>query len=133
MHRPLMDWAAAERRHQPGSPEQRVFDALRELAAARRSLLALRAGGDTRALWTDTPAVLAYTRRHPRSGHFLALANFAEHEVWVEGTVLGELGGNAAEAVLATGPDGSPARRPLELREGRVVLPALGFCWLTER
>ena len=43
MHRPLMDWDLAGRRHDPTSLEGRVFGAIRRLADARRSLLALRA------------------------------------------------------------------------------------------
>ena len=43
MHRPLMDWDLAARRHDPDSLEGRVFGAIRRLA--RRAALAARAAG----------------------------------------------------------------------------------------
>jgi hypothetical protein len=46
MHRPRMDWEAAERRHDPTTVEGRVFAAaFRALAEARKRLIVLRAGG----------------------------------------------------------------------------------------
>ena len=69
------------------------------------------------------PHVLAWRRRHPRSGHFVGLVNFAEHPVSVDVRAwegLGEL-----ETVLSS--DGEPT-----LHDGRAQLPGLGFVWLAE-
>jgi amylosucrase len=76
MHRPRMDWDAAERRGDLTTIEGRVFAAFRVLAEARKRLIVLRAGADVRPLPTEDPHVFAYLRRHPRSGPFLGLANF---------------------------------------------------------
>src|SRR3712207_5997440 len=46
MHRPPMDWAAADRRHMPNSLEGTVFGWLHRLGAVRRSLPALHGGAD---------------------------------------------------------------------------------------
>ena len=56
----------------------RLFAAIRALADARRSLLALRSGGNTEILPTENRSVLAYRRAHPRSAPFLSLTNFSD-------------------------------------------------------
>jgi hypothetical protein len=75
-------------------------------------------GGCTGRSWTGRP------RRHPRSGTFIGLANFAEEPQSIEATAIGHYGW--LETALSS--DG-----PLEVREGRAYLPALGFVWLVER
>ena len=125
MHRPPMDWVAAERRSRPGTLEAQAFGAFQALGAARRSLLALRAGGESVPVWTDNPHVLAYRRRHARSGSFLALVNFADDPQSVDAWVLNATG--IAHPVLVHSSDGT-----LEMHGGRIVLPGLGFVWLDE-
>lgn len=78
MHRPRKDWTAARRRHDPTTVEARVFAGLRAMGTARREQLALRAGGETTPLPVADIRVLAYRRRHPRSGTLVALANFGD-------------------------------------------------------
>jgi amylosucrase len=124
MHRPFMDWAAAERRHDPATLEGRVFGWLRRLAAVRKETLALRTGGDLSILGTDNGAVFGWRRRHPRSGNFVGLANFAESDQTVDTGAFGRYGW--LETVLSS--DG-----PLQVHGGRAHLPALGFVWLVEQ
>ncbi|HEX8628172.1 MAG TPA: alpha-amylase family protein [Catenuloplanes sp.] len=123
LHRPVMDWAVAQRRHQPGSLQGRVFGWLRRLGVVRRETLALQTGGESTVLGVDNPAVFAWRRRHPRSGNFVGLANFAESGQSFDIATLGRFGW--LETLLSS--DG-----PLEVREGRAYLPALGFVWLVE-
>ena len=124
MHRPAMDWAAAGRRHDPGTVEGRVFAAMRGLSLARRRLLALRSGGTTEILPTENRHVLAYRRAHPRSAPFLSLTNFSDQAQSVDAAILGRaslagprLAHATAADVLASGP--------------RIELPAWGFAWFT--
>jgi amylosucrase len=124
MHRPGMDWVAAERRHDDATLEGRVFGWMRRLLAARQDVLALRTGGEHEILGVDNGAVFAWRRRHPRSGNFVGLANFAESPQSVEAAAFGRFGW--LETVLSS--DG-----PLEVYEGRAQLPGLGFVWLAER
>jgi len=124
LHRPAMDWVAAERRRDPESLEGRVFGWLRRLAAVRRETLALRAGGDLTILGTDNGHVFGWRRRHPRSGNFVGLANFAESEQTVDTGAFGRYGW--LETVLSS--DG-----PLEVHGGRAHLKPLGFVWLVEQ
>jgi amylosucrase len=124
MHRPPMDWTAAARRHDPSTLEGRVFGWMRRLAAARKETLALRAGGESEVIGVDNGAVFAWRRRHPRSGNFVGLANFAEAEQSVGTGAFGRYGW--LETVL--GSDG-----PADVRDGRMYLRGLGFVWLVER
>ncbi|MFC5946986.1 alpha-amylase family protein [Pseudonocardia lutea] len=120
MHRPWLDAGAFARRHDATSVEGRVFAWLCRLSSARAELLALHAGAAAEVLVLDDPHVLAWRRRHPRSGTFLGLANFADHPASVDAGLVAGL-----DTVLS--PDG-----PVEVREGRAHLPALGFAWLAE-
>jgi amylosucrase len=123
MHRPRFDAAAAARRDDPGSVEGRVFAWVRRLAHARSDLPALHAAGESALLAVDDPHVLVWRRRHPRSGHFVGMANFAEHPVSVDARAFEGLG--ELETVLSS--DG-----PLVVHDGRAHLPGLGFAWLAE-
>jgi amylosucrase len=123
MHRPVMDWAAAERRHDPASLEGRVHARIRRLGEVRRSLLALRGGGETLLLDPGDPHVLAWRRRHARSGAFVVLANFSPHEQQVDADTVTGFGSYA----WVHGSDD-----PLVLRDGRLSVPGLGFAWFAE-
>jgi amylosucrase len=123
MHRPLMDWAAAARRHDRDSVEGRVFAAIRGLADARRSLLALRAGGHTELLPTENRSVLAYRRLHPRSAPFLALTNFSDAAQSVDAGIIPR-----AIATVPTHVHSSAGQ--LSINSGRVELPPWSFLWL---
>jgi amylosucrase len=124
MHRPLMDWDAAARRHDPGSLEGRVFAAVRGLSAARRSLLALRSGGRTELLPTENRSVLAYRRAHPRSAPFLALTNFSDVTQAVGAGIIARAGlYEPAHVHSSTG--------QLSISAGRIELAPWSFLWLT--
>ena len=57
MHRPPMDWAAAERRREAGTAEAALWDGLRRLIAARRGTRAAHAQGSGGPLWTGNDHV----------------------------------------------------------------------------
>ena len=124
MHRPLMDWDLAGRRHDPDSLEGRVFAAIRRLADARRSLLALRAGGSTEILPTENRSVLSYRRAHPRSAPFLSLTNFSDVTQAPDAGIIARAG--LREPVRVHSSTGR-----LDIADGRIELPPWGFAWLT--
>ena len=126
MHRPRMDWDLAGRRHDPDTPEGRAFAAIRRLAEARRSLLALRAGGSTEILPTPNRSVLCYRRAHPRSAPFLSLTNFSDVSQSADAGIIARAGLSQPRHVHS-----STGR--LDLRGGRIELPPWGFAWLTGR
>ncbi len=123
MHRPYFDDAAAARRHDPGTVEGRVFGWFRALVRTRAGLPALHAAGESAVLTPDSPYVLAWRRRHPRSGHFVGMVNFSEQPTTVDARLLDGLG--VLDTVLST--DGPPL-----VQDGRLRLPGLSFVWLAE-
>jgi amylosucrase len=123
MHRPPMDWAAAARRNDPGTLEGRVFARIRRLGEVRRSILALRGGVESVLLDAGSDAVLAWSRRHPRSGTFVGLANVSPEPQEVDADTVTGFG----TFPLVHGSDG-----PLEVRDGRLLVPGLGFAWFAE-
>jgi amylosucrase len=100
-----------------------VFAALREMVHARAEQPALHAAGMSAVLDVGSPHVLAWRRRHPRSGHFVGLVNFAEHPVSFDARALDELGG--LHTVVSS--DGT-----VQVWDGRVHLPGLAYVWLAE-
>jgi amylosucrase len=119
-----MNWAAADRRNDPKTLEGRAFAAIRRLVDARRSLLALRAGGETEILPTEINSVFAYRRAHPRSAPFLSLTNFSDLTQDVDAGIVGRAGLRAPRHVHSTTGE-------LVVDDGRIQLPPWGFGWLT--
>ena len=101
-----------------------MFAAIRELARARRSLLALRSGGTTELLPTENRSVLAYRRTHPRSAPFLSLTNFSDISQPADAGLLARAGLHEPVHVHST-------TGKLTLADGRIELPSWGFIWLT--
>jgi amylosucrase len=123
MHRPPMDWAAVARRSDPTTLEGRVFGRIRRLGEVRRSLVALRAGAESTVLDVGENSVLAWRRRHPRGGTFVGLANVGPDVQAVDADTVTGFGTFAP--VLSS--DGVP-----EIRDGRLLVPGLGFAWFAE-
>jgi amylosucrase len=123
MHRPPMDWAAAGRRHDPGTLEGRVFDGLRDMGEVRRSLVALRGGTPSELLDLGNDAVLAWRRRHPRGGDFVGVVNASPFIQAVDADTVTGFG--TFRPVLASDV-------PLRVSEGRLLLPGLSYAWFAE-
>ncbi|MCV2488360.1 alpha-amylase family protein [Geodermatophilus sp. YIM 151500] len=123
MHRPLMDWAAAERRTDPRTLEGRVFGWMQRLGNARRSLVTLRGGVESTPLDVGNEFVLAWQRRSPIGGTFVGVANFSPYPQGVDADAVTGFG--SYQRVL--GSDGDP-----DVRYGRLVVPGLGFAWYAE-
>ncbi len=94
MHRPPMDWAAAERRNVAGTVEHRIWEGLQRLIAARRATRATHAHGAGQPLWTGNDHVYGL-RREFAGERLLVLANFSADEQRVRAGILDE------EVVLA--------------------------------
>ncbi len=94
IHRPLMPWQIADSIDASGdvdvgSIESRLSAAMRHLSGVRRVTPPLSDGGDVRVHRLPIRSVLAWERRHPEHGTFLALANFADEPVSLPLDVLG--------------------------------------------
>lgn len=77
LHRPVMDWEAAARRHRQGTAEAAIFEGLQRLASRRASTPALHADAAARPARCDNPHVFALLRESAR-GRLLLLANFSD-------------------------------------------------------
>jgi amylosucrase len=111
MHRPPMDWVAAERRHTAGTVEAALWDGLRELVMARRSTRATHAQGTGRPLWTGNDHVYGLLREFA-GDRLLLLANFTRDEQRVRDDIVRRHG----------------LEHPSE--DGHVVLAPYAFLWI---
>jgi amylosucrase len=91
LHRPFMDWAAAERRHDPESVEGRLWAGLRRLIEVRRATRAVHAQGRAEAIWTGNDHVFGLWREHA-GDHLLLLVNFTAEPQPLHRAVIHERG-----------------------------------------
>jgi amylosucrase len=80
LHRPAMDWAAANLRKVKGSIEVTIFDAMAHFAKVARDLDAKGIGGAARPIALDPPELLAFVR-DGGSRPFMCLANLSDQPV----------------------------------------------------
>ncbi len=120
IHRPPMDWPAAQRRHDPAGVEGRIYGDLRRLVEARRSAPQLHAAMPLEIVDTGDPAVFAFSRGRSNAP-LMAIHNFSEAPVVIEPGALPGVGSGVLVDLL----DGSTraSAQPLELA-------ALGVRWL---
>jgi amylosucrase len=122
MHRPPMDWDAAGRRDDPAALEGLVYGWVRRLLETRASLPSLHAGTATEPWWSGNDHVLAYRRRHPRAGPFLALVNMSDRTETVGLDLLAHAGVSFDDLVLHSGHD------PVVLGD-RLAVDGCSFAW----
>jgi amylosucrase len=124
MHRPPMDWTAAERRHGPETVEGRLWSGLRRLVAARGATRAVHAQGRSEPVWTGSDHVFGLWREH--AGHrLLVLANVSPERQAVDLRVAHERG-----VGLPGSEDPSPDGRPLRREDDALALEAYQHAWL---
>ena len=77
MHRPAMDWARVEKRHDPDTIEGRIYSGLIGILRTRRQTPQLNARYDTDIVDTGHPHVFTLANRHPL-GTLACVYNFSE-------------------------------------------------------
>jgi amylosucrase len=123
MHRPPMDWAAAERRADAETVEGRLWAGLRRLVAARRTTRAAHAQGAGDPVWTGSDHVFGLARE--RAGdRLLVLANFTDGPQAVHLGVARDRG--FAVRAAAAEPDG----RALLVDGDYAVLAPYQYLWV---
>ena len=90
LHRPRFDWDKAEHRHEPDTPEGKIFGGMLKLARIRKGNQAFN-DKQTEIIHTGNPHVFGYFRTHPEQ-IVLCLANFSEHPQDVSASRLRQLG-----------------------------------------
>ena len=91
LHRPPMDWALAESRHDWQSVTGRIFQGIAHLVSARKAVPALHAQAATYPVWTHNDAVFGMIRQSAR-GRLLILGNFSEQPQFISRLRLEEIG-----------------------------------------
>ncbi|WP_281300580.1 MULTISPECIES: alpha-amylase family protein [unclassified Iodidimonas] len=76
LHRPIMDWAKAEERHEKGSLTHRIYSTIRHLIDCRADFPALHGDTPSRPLSAVNPHIFVMRRSGAR-GRLLLLANFS--------------------------------------------------------
>jgi amylosucrase len=121
LHRPMMDWALAESRHDGNSPSAQVFWGTRHILARRKETLALHGAYGTRIAPCDVGGIFAFVRLAP-TGPVLCLFNFTEHwqhlpEGWAR-----QHGISRMHDLLSD--------HPVETHHGNIALPPYARVWL---
>jgi amylosucrase len=128
-HRSHFDWGKAEKRHQSGTVEQRLFESLKKLIALRKELVAFADFDNRQLLPVSNLNLLAFLRTDPKSSHnkVLVVGNFNTEPQPLDLSSLGSCVLFQRDSVkdLVTG-----KRLPLENQT--LIVPALSFYWLSE-
>jgi amylosucrase len=125
MHRPPMDWQAAERRGDAETIPGRLWAGLRRLIDARRSTRAVHAQGAGAPIHTGNDHVFALLRRHAGE-RLLVLANLTGRLQPIGRALIAEHGIRITPA--ATAVDGRLARETPDA----VLLEPYQFLWLRD-
>ncbi len=129
VHRSRFDWDKAERRHQAGTVEQRIFSGLKHLIALRKEIPAFADFDNRMLIPADNPNLLVFSRYDPENcrNRVLAVSNFNVEPQPLDVEELAPHGffQHGSMKDLCTG--GQIAEE-----EGTVMIPALSFFWLTD-
>jgi amylosucrase len=130
IHRPFIDWDKAERRHQAGTPEQRIFEGLRRMISVRKHTPAFADFNNRDLLATGNPHLFVFMRSDPfgTGERVLVVANFDESPQSLD---LGDVGKHVN---LGHGPmrDLYTGEAPSLLND-QLVIPPFRFYWLATR
>ncbi len=127
VHRPTIDWERAERRHERGTPEFRIFNGLRHMIEVRKETPAFADFNNRELLDPDNTHLFAFLRSHPLkpSERVLVVANFNDEEEQLD---LDELGGRGRFGTGQLGDRISGAT--LTTDEGVIAVPPFGILWV---
>jgi amylosucrase len=129
IHRPVIDWERAERRYKRGTPEQRIFDGLKEMIAVRKGIPAFADYNNRELLQTDNIHLFVFMRSNPfqLGDNVLVVGNF---DASPQSITLGELGKSAAFE-LGRLRDLCSGEAP-RLFKDQLVIPPYSFYWLSD-
>ena len=129
INRSHFDWSKAERRHQTGTVEHRIFHALKKIIAVRKEVTAFADFDNRRLLTVENSCLLVFSRTDPQNSRaqVLVIGNF---NVEPQTLQVGEL--RAHGFFLREGMRDLCSGAQLAIENEAVVLPPLSFYWLTE-
>ena len=123
LHRPLMDWSKADRRHNPATIEGRIYQGLFHLIKVRKFTSLLHNFALDQGMWTDNDHVWALSRHRPE-GSILILGNFDDNWQSIKADLLEYSGlfGNVRNLLAE--------ETSLNISEGRLYLEPYESMWL---
>jgi len=129
-HRPKIDWNKAELRKQHGTVEQRIFDGLQKMIAARKCIEAFADFNNRELIDTGNPHLFVFIRSNPKllNDNVLVVANFDSSP---QSLSLGDLS-NRGSFEYARLQDLYSGETPTLFKD-QLVIPARRFYWLTDK
>lgn len=129
MHRSRFDWNKAEKRHQVGTVEHRIFSALKKMIALRKETTAFADFDNRQLLEVDNPNILVFSRTDPQNSRnkVLVTANFNVAPQTFGIGAIKTLGFFQQQGMkdLCSGASVFP-------KNDQIVIPALSFYWLAD-
>ena len=129
IHRSHFDWSKAEKRHQSGTVEHRIFSALKKMIALRKEITAFADFDNRQLLLTDNVNLLVFSRSDPHNSRnrVLVIANF---NIEAQRLDIAELRSHGFFQQLSMKSLCSGARILAE--NDAVMIPPLTFYWLAD-
>lgn len=129
MNRSHFDWNKANRRHENGSVEQRIFSALKQMIALRKEITVLADFDNRELLAVENPHLLVFTRNDPHNfnNHVLVICNLNDAPQTLP---IGNLRahGYFTQECMKDLISGSC----IEAENDALILPPLSYHWLTD-
>lgn len=129
IHRPKIDWQKAALRNQPGTIEFDLFQALKKMIAVRKEIDAFADFNNRTLIDVDNPHLFVFSRSNPQrlNDHVLVVANFDTRPQSLD--LAQACSGGICE--LHRLRDLYSGKTPEKFKDN-LVIPALGFYWLSE-
>jgi amylosucrase len=119
LHRGKMNWEAAEKRHDLSTVEGQIFSRMQQMISIRKSNACFNASCKAIPVDTWNPAVFGFHK----GNQMLVLANFSEHEQWVDAKAFDWFGLPGEMHDLITG-------RPIRSYNNHIQLGPYEYLWL---
>jgi len=128
-HRPKIDWEKAERRHQPGTIEYRIFNALKKMIAVRKEIAAFADFNNRDLIHVDNPHVFVFSRTDltHTTGGVLVVCNFDANPQYLDLAPLSKSFRLDYTRVKDLYSGDSPA-----IFKDQLVIPPYHFYWLSD-
>ncbi|MBI4937934.1 MAG: alpha-amylase [Nitrosomonadales bacterium] len=129
VHRSHFDWVKAEKRHQPGTVEHRIFSALKRMIALRKETTAFADFDNRQLLAVDNPNLLVFFRSDQQNcrNKILVAANF---NIEPQSLHVGAL--RSYGFFLQDGMKDLCSCTHIPVGNDAIVIPPLSFYWLAD-
>ncbi len=128
MHRPMMDWKAAEKRKKEEAVEKQIFSAIQKLIAIRKESPEWADHNNTTLSYCENKHIFTYLRWNELGRKTLVMANFHSSVQYIKKDILYRHGFDMARGVV----DKFSGKAPSYLKE-LVAFQPFQFYWITDK